>query len=469
MSRGVSARLMVLLLGLSLLRGMLYGAIIPPWQAPDEPWHFEHAKLVYDKDRPAGWRDRSPELQSAIIASMQDYRFWDYVPWAMPPDEIVKWGELHQPPLYYQLSAWTLHFTVDRGMLTQLYVMRLVSVLLGALGVLLAHLSTRILFPEDGFLQVAVPGFVVFLPMHTYMTSVVNNDVLAEVAASLGICGVVLGLRYGFSLRGWRSTGVTLLWLALLGLSLPLGFLSKRTFFFLIPVAFLAVPLALALHFPRTWLGRLAVLLGIGVLATVGILLWRSGWLLQRWTHVYSRLAYTSAYPELGALLALLPAMYTQYAEYLFKSFWAFFGYLTVELNLVWYALLAAACLTALVGLMSIGVRVAKGAARVAAWQGGTLALFFLSFLVIVALTVITFLNYESGAIAWAGKGQMPQGRYLFPAIIPIGTLLTLGWRGLIPVRYRFQGLVALLGVLFLLDLICLCGYIIPYFYGAPF
>ena len=467
MSRWATVRLIVLLLGLSLLRGMLYGAIIPPWQAPDEPWHFEHARLVYDKGRPVTWGDRSPELQQAIIASMEDYRFWDFIPWAMPPGEIVKYGELHQPSLYYQLSAWTLRFTADRGMVTQLYVMRLVSVLLGGVVVLLAYLSTRILFPEDGFLQVAVPGFIAFLPMHTYITSVVNNDVLAEVAASLGICSVVLGLRYGFSLRGWSSTGVSLLWLALLGLSLPLGFFSKRTFFFLVPVAFLAVPLALALHFPRTRLGRLAVVLGIGGLVTAGILLWRSGWFLQRWSHIYTRLAYTAAYPDPGSLLAVLREMYPQYAEYLFKSFWAFFGWLTIELGVVWYVFLIAACLAALVGLIFLSVRVAKGMAKMSAWQGVTLALFALSALVIVALTVVTLLNYEAGAIEWAWKGQMPQGRYLSPAIIPIATLLTLGWRELIPVRYRFQGLIVLLGSLFLLDLICLCGYIIPYFYGA--
>ena len=60
---------------LALARGLLYVAVIPPWQAPDEPWHFEYARLIADKGRLVTARDLSVPLQQAIIKSMIRFRF----------------------------------------------------------------------------------------------------------------------------------------------------------------------------------------------------------------------------------------------------------------------------------------------------------------------------------------------------------------------------------------------------------
>ncbi len=40
-------RLLGLLLAMALLGGVLYAAVVPPWQSPDEPGHFEYVALLY--------------------------------------------------------------------------------------------------------------------------------------------------------------------------------------------------------------------------------------------------------------------------------------------------------------------------------------------------------------------------------------------------------------------------------------
>jgi len=69
---------LLLLLALSLVRGLLYLAIIPPWQGPDEPRHFEYARLIADRGRLVTKRDLSPALQEGVIRSMVEHDFWRF-------------------------------------------------------------------------------------------------------------------------------------------------------------------------------------------------------------------------------------------------------------------------------------------------------------------------------------------------------------------------------------------------------
>jgi len=59
-----------------------------------------------------------------------------------------------------------------------------------------------------------------------------------------------------------------------------------------------------------------------------------------------------------------------------------------------------------------------------------------------------------------------PQGRYLFPALVPIATLFVLGLRGLVPQSFRLHLLAAYVGAFVLFDALCIALYIIPAYYG---
>lgn len=60
-------RILVLLLAVFLARGVIYLAVIPPWQAPDEPKHFEYVNLLYQERRLLSQKDVSPSKSGSSI------------------------------------------------------------------------------------------------------------------------------------------------------------------------------------------------------------------------------------------------------------------------------------------------------------------------------------------------------------------------------------------------------------------
>ncbi len=466
---------LLLLLGMNLVRGMIYSAVVPPWQAPDEFRHFEYIKLLSQKRRPLTAQDSSLPLQGEIIASMIKHNYWRFGYARFPFDpqhpprsfkEIIWPADpywLFHPPLYYLLGAFSLALVGSSDVDVQLYVVRLMSVVLGTLVVLVAFLTAKQLFPSDYFLIVGIPAFIVFLPMHTFITSVVNNDNLAELLVSLFIMVLVKALKDGLSpLR-----------MALIGLLTILGLLAKRTAILTIPLLVVAVPIYFwrgGLRFSLNHLDRKAVgfIAGTLIAGAIAGVLFRSTW--QR--------LWSSFSPALRPYLILIPGadfstLFTSegldllilYARALFESFWARFGWMNVRLDPIWYQAMALISIAAMggIGAFIIGLR----RSALALWQRKCLLLFFLC----VVLAIVIAMAY--GVRVWAhfqsfrpGERPKPQGRYLFPAIVPIAALFMLGLRELAPARYRRLWLLACVGGFIILDSISLIGYIIPFFYG---
>ena len=465
---------LLLLLGLNLVRGMIYSAVIPPWQAPDEFRHFEYIKLLSQKRRLLTAQDSSLTLQREIIASMIKHNYWRFgyarFPFAPrnPPRSFreIIWPAdpywLFHPPLYYLLGAFSLALAGSGDVDVQLYAVRLMSVVLGTLVVLVAFLTAKQLFPGDYFLIIGVPAFIVFLPMHTFITSVVNNDNLAELSVSLFIMILVKVLKDGLSpLR-----------IALIALLAVLGLLAKRTAILTIPLLVVAVPIYFwrgGLRFSFDHLGRKAVglIAGTFIAGAIAGVLFRGTW--QRlWNHFF---------PMLRPYLILIPgadfsALFTSkgvdlfiiYVQTLFESFWARFGWMNVRLDPVWYQAIALISIAAMSG---IGMFIVRKSAALAFWQRKCLLLFLLC--VVFATAIAMFY----GVRVWAHfqsfqptERPKPQGRYLFPVIIPIATLFTLGLRELAPIRYHKLWLLACVGGFIIFDSISLIGYIIPFFYG---
>ena len=119
----VRHKFLLLLLAISLVQGFIYSALIPPWQAPDEPRHFEYVRLLYEKRRLVGWGDVTPSVEQEIIASMDRHDFWRFgiIHAQVFPSEGLPqsfkdvWTpgvshELHQPPLAYLVYATVLPF-----------------------------------------------------------------------------------------------------------------------------------------------------------------------------------------------------------------------------------------------------------------------------------------------------------------------------------------------------------------------
>ena len=434
-----SSRILALLLALSLIRGILYSAVTPPWQAPDEPDHFQYVAFLVRYHRFPIEQDVAANQwpQTQVYASMQEFSFWARRAHTLPPPTLEKEyrAAVGHPPLYYLYGALLLAPFTGCDLITQLHVLRLGSVLLGTLTVLVAYLTAQALFPEDASWQWAVPAFVAFLPMHTFITSSVNNDSLAELLASLVIYSLLRILKDGLS---WQKV-------ASVACLLVLGVLTKRTTTFTVPLVALTIiplyylrakspklpPADKTPHtFPR-WLRQWCIWLLI--ISAIGLGLWALTLNLQ------------------------FAIRYSLFALLTFASFWANFGWLNVPLDLGWYAALAVFSLLALCGLGLFAVRVARGIETLEPWQRRALLMLLLAVLLIFAQTASMMIV----------PSYIPQqGRYLFPALIPLAVFFTLGLREWVPAPRRGLFPLTLVLGMFVLDSVSLCCYIIPHFYG---
>lgn len=456
---------LALLLALSLIRGILYSAVTPPWQAPDEPDHFQYAAFLVRYHRFPTRQDVAAEewLQTQVYDSMREFGFWTRRAHAPIPTVLEEEyrAAVGHPPLYYLLGALLLAPFSSHDLVTQLHILRLGSVLLGTLTVLVAYLTARTLFPENDSWQLAVPAFIVFLPMHTFVTGSVNNDSLAELLGSLAIYSLLRILRGGLSWR--RVVSVACL--------LVFGLVTKRTTTFAIPLAALTIiPFYYLKKSPKLspadktsrWLRSQYIWLL--VIGAIGLSLWAltrhspsairhplfairySPFAIRHFRLLLEPQRYTPAALKAYALFSLLT----------FASFWADFGWMNVPLDLTWYAALAAFSLLALCGLGLFAIQVVRGTETLKTWQRRALLMLLLAIALIFTQTF--------GLMIVQGIPQ--QGRYLFPALIPLAVFFTLGLWQWIPTRHRAVLPLALVLGMFVLDSISLCCYIVPHFYG---
>lgn len=454
----------MLLLVVSFVLGLVYLVVVPPWQAPDEPAHFEHARLLYANRRFVDYPDISPELEQEIIASMDRHNFWakgvtDFRPaerGRLPENfaEVWAWGtshELHQGPLAYVLYAATLPFTISRSTEVQLYGMRLLSILLGLATGGVAYLTMRELFAGNDFLLLGVVAFILLLPMHLFMHSVVNNDALAELVAS----GFFLVLVRVFK----RGPSVVRLG-TLLGL-IVVGAFTKKSTLFTIPLTFVAGGIYLMWRIRRRWVRISLAGTSVAVVAG-GVFLWDEvrDRLVEAAPGIYYN--YFGLWRPAGQEPVLLPPLsseallaYRRWVLVSFESFWAFFGWLNLRLGLGWYILLGVICLIAGAGLGLMLLRLVRGELFLADWQRMTLLTFGAA--VLLALVIMFARQFR----AFEGA---PQGRYLFPVIIPLATFLMLGLEQWIPERRRVLAIGLCVAGLIGLNIISVVGYIIPFY-----
>lgn len=149
-------------------------------------------------------------------------------------------------------------------------------------------------------------------------------------------------------------------------------------------------------------------------------------WRLGRYLHV-RELAWTW---RSGRLLEP-PPLGWDLARIFFVSFWGQFGWMSLPLvgGAPWEGALWLICAGGLLG--ALGWLVAPGRAR---WRRRSVALLLL---IVAGGLLPPLLN----AYIQPRSQAIQQGRYLFPMLAPIALLLALGWRALLPRRWRAGGL----------------------------
>ena len=388
-----------------LVTGILYAVNTPPWQAPDEPAHYNYVKYLAENQR-------FPVLQ------MGDYPH-DYLEEIkarqFPPEMSIDplRYEFHQPPLYYMLAA--VVYTLFGGRLLPL---RLLSVLLGCCLLWVTYHVVKEIFPEDETMALGTAAFVAFVPMHVAMTTAVNNDTLAELILALILWMLVRYVKTSPSglgeIEGRRLVG--------LGVLMGLGLLTKITILVAVPLALVAVlvregwlrqnrkstfircflPLAFCFFLALPWFVRNALVYG-------GLDIWGLG---RHDAIVVGQPRTAEWLSQLGAI-----GLAKEFLLTTFRSFWAQFGWMGILVDQRIYLILALFCAVVGLGLVLFVIRNVRYR-TLSSSQGMALGLLALS----AFFTLLTYLWYNLQFV-------QHQGRYLFPALIPIGLAFALGLR----------------------------------------
>ncbi len=467
----------VLLSIITLALGLLYHAVIPPWGGPDEPRHVEYVILLQLKGRTVGYEDVTPAVMDEIIRSMDAVNYWKWgvsrwkraTPGELPKDFTAIYGEgahqLHQPPLAYLLYLLPYKLLADSPLRTQLYAMRLISILLNIVVVLAAYVTGRELFHRaegtaDPTMALAIPVFVMLLPQHLFLHSTVMNDHLVEAALAWMIAILTRTFRLGLSIPRV---------LAMFAL-LAIGIATKRNALYGVAI----LGFAFLVYMIARWGGgrmttaqksiRLAGSVIAVSLGAVGVV-WTWNWLTvnqPKFVDYFTRLFLflpTAQFPFQLDWRIIAPAafpLYVSYIKYTFLSTWGHFGWMNITLGVWAYYGFMVLSLAAFSGLVWFALR---DFSKLLAWQRGTLIVY--AFSVLSALFLIIALQVRYWDLGWGGD---PQGRYLFPVLIPLATLFLIGTRAFFPRAHYMVWFGLLVGGMVVYNIIVLGFFIIPFY-----
>jgi hypothetical protein len=209
-------------LGVALVYGLLFMLLVPPWQGPDEYSHFAYAALLDKHNLDSNevelnlyGANQDNALIESINASADRHDFTRlFLGSAVPgaPTDVTAnvFQQTRQPTTYYVLCALAIRMARALGAPADPYanpesalmVMRAVSLLLALVVVALAWLAAALLPRSNDWLLLLLPLTVALLPMHMFIATVANNDILAEVAVSALFVSLVALLRWPGGLRG---------------------------------------------------------------------------------------------------------------------------------------------------------------------------------------------------------------------------------------------------------------------------
>ncbi len=446
--------LISIFLGLALVRGLIYAAVIPPWQSPDETGHFEYAWLIANLGRLPAPDDVSPAFERELVGSLYEWRYGELIGRALPGQMPARVGDLPSGIFARQARTvltgrfsfaylWQAAFLLlfrHQDLVSQMYVVRLSSVLLNLAIVWLAFLTFLELVPSRPTLVFLMTSAVVFLPQHTFINSMVGDGVLAELMACLVLYCWVRLFRRG--LRVWEIAGIVS--------GTCIGIWSKATATCLIPVNIGLIIWWLLRYYRQghsNWRYWICLCMGVAMLGA-GVCLWGRFSRLGVRTAQSARSLFSRTFSDLlwkdarglTAGEAILAA---------YDSFWANFGWMALPVSEKWYGAIMLFSAMALAGWM-----IGRSRDDVPSWATGMMG----------GMAGMAWAIFIWAAILSQPTHYQFQGRYLFPASIPYVFLLVGGLRRLIPTLEQRYGMALFLLFLIGFDTWCLVGYILPYF-----
>ncbi len=485
-------RWLIALLLAYLLGGTLFALYTPPWQAPDEPAHFNYvAHIAKTVTLPVL---RMGDYNQEKLQNLLQTKFIR----RLSPENLLY--ESYQPPLYYLLA--TPIYWVSGGSLLAL---RLFGVFLGALTILLLYFCLDLVFPGKTLIPLGAAAFSALLPMHMAMTAAVTNDGLAELLIVATMLVLLVWMRHRFYDRvyvpvydrvydrvyesgsytenyssnpsgapsgygsrynsgtvtvveplspietGEKSQSRQLLWL---GVLLGLGLVTKIYAYMLLPliVAVVVVVTWLAPYLPTTaevrfspsrasfMLGLRRSLRVIVPAVLLGLPMWIRNLYLYGGYDILGLAWHDQVVvgqPRTADWIAEVG--WISYSErafsYTFQSFWGVFGWMSVFMDERIYVALLIFTGVIFLGVLWATVRFISGG------PDTDMNVFQLAVLILFGLMLILVF---AGYVVYNTKFVQHQGRYFFWGLLPISTVVALGWREVLqPLQGAITGFMA--------------------------
>jgi hypothetical protein len=431
-------RWLIALLIAYLIGGWGFAYYTPDWQAPDEPAHYNYvAHIASTVTLPVLQMGDYNQQKLEILLSTNFLR-------RLPPT-VLRY-ENYQPPLYYLLV--TPIYWVSNG---SLFAMRLFSVLLGALTVLLLYLCLTLVFPGKTLIPLGAAAFSALLPMHMAISASVNNDGLAELLMMASMLVLLRWMRERF--YNGSAQRKHLLWL---GILMGLGMLTKIYAYLMLPLVVAVVvavvwlsPRVQATHYESVALSPTRESLKQGLYHVLWVVVpavllalptWiRNIYLYGAWD--FLGLAWhdqvVAGQPRTDQWIAEVGWIaYSERAfSFTFQSFWGVFGWMSVFMDERIYTALLLFTGVIFLGVLWATVRFISGGpdTDMDGFQLAVLILFGLMLVVVIA-----------GYVGYNFKFVQHQGRYFFWGLLPISTVVALGWREVLqPLQGAITGFMA--------------------------
>lgn len=421
-----------------LMLNLIYGALTPAFEAPDEEWHYPYVRYL------AAERQLPPRDSTSALAHQSSQPPLYYAlaaPVAARIAETHNYREvlLQSNPFWYASPAindnqnrlvQTTHETPPwSGTTLAVHMTRLTSAAFGLLTLVGVWLIAVEVFPHNAWLPTTAVAFTAFNPQFIFVTAAINNDAAGTAFSTLALWLVVRGIRSGFTPANT----------ALSGIAIGLAILSKVSALALLPLAGISLVVNAAdasSTKPQersnllTQLLLKSLILGFATLITGGWWYLRSAWLYNDPLSIGGHLAADWAHENLAPWLWTLGRL-----GEVERTFWAAFGWGNLRLPERTYHLFRAITRLALLGLAFSGVRYRRSNRSLVDHATKVKQLLILTLwlgIVIVAL------------IRWMQMLEATLGRLLFPALGSIAILLAIGLRALFPRRHpRWSALLA--------------------------
>ncbi len=460
-----------ILIGLFIVRAFIYAYYIPPWQGPDEPQHYDYIHFLQtEKTLPVLGE---VTLCNKVRSSLTSFYFNPYTreknPYAGKKhlDTTENFGGkiehadaksinseapaitaqrnqiVQHPPLYYFLGAIITWPFKNGTLLSNIFILRMMSALFGLGVVVLTYFGVSLLFSERSYAAYGATAFVALNPMFAHVTTIINNDSLANLLFAVFIFLFIKSAKEGLDNKKAVYLGVVV----------GLGLITK--FFFV-----LALPLlVLAFIFFRKTIAKNPLPFAISTITPLLL----AGFVYLRNLYLYGAIQPIYRFRTLDNntfqnMSIFSYALTTEFGKKFIISFWSNFGWIKPRFDMIYYKVATVIVFFALVGFVAYMITLVL---KKDFFKFKVLALLSLApASLALAITLNSYkLAQDSGVI------EGVQGRYLFSFIGVIGLVLYLGIKQLIPFRKGHLALAIFIAGLLFLDISAIFYHILPYFY----